>query len=225
MNAIKRNTPLNFNNPPFTTASDLAGLHVTVMGLGLNGGGLSSARFFASKGAQVTVTDMKSEKELAPSIEALADFPGIRFVLGTHELSDFSGADMVIKNPGVKLAGNRFLENARSIETDISVFLRLSAAPILAVTGSKGKSSTVSALYHGLKKTGYPAFLGGNITVSPLTFLEETDASTPVVLELSSWQLSDLRGRNLLKPRIALITPVMSDHQNWYGKHGSLCCR
>jgi len=203
--------------PPFRKRSDLAGLKVTVMGLGLNGGGLASARFFAASGAKVTITDKKSADDLKPSIEALADFPDIRYVLGTHDIADFRNADLVIKNPGVKLEGNEYLQAARSIETDVSVFLRLSRAPILAVTGSKGKSSTVSALYFGLKELGYRAFLGGNITVSPLTFLDHTDETTPVVLELSSWQLADLKDRKILKPRIAILTPVMSDHQNWYG--------
>jgi len=208
---------LNFNNPPFRTRGDIAGLKVTVMGLGLNGGGLATARFFAANGAEVTITDKKGADELAPSIAALADFPSIRYVLGTHEPGDFSGADAVIKNPGVKLEGNPYLQAARSIETDVSVFLRFTKAPILAVTGSKGKSSTVSALHFALRETGYSAFLGGNITVSPLTFLDETTETTPVVLELSSWQLADLKGRGILKPRVAIITPVMSDHQNWYG--------
>ena len=187
------------------------------MGLGLNGGGLASARFFASAGAKVTITDKKSAAELKPSIEALAEYPDIRYVLGTHEISDFRDADLVIKNPGVKLEGNEYLKASRSIETDVSVFLRLSCAPILAVTGSKGKSSTVSALHFGLKALGYNAFLGGNITVSPLTFLDQTDEKSPVVLELSSWQLADLKDRKILKPRIAILTPVMPDHQNWYG--------
>lgn len=208
---------MNFNHPPFRTRDDIAGLKVTIMGLGLNGGGLATARFFARYGARVTITDKKSAAELEPSIRALADFPAIRYVLGTHDIEDFRAADCVIKNPGVKLEGNEYLQAARSIETDISVFLRLSKAPILAVTGSKGKSSTVSALYFALRELGYPAFLGGNITVSPLTFVDETTESTPVVLELSSWQLADLRGRSLLKPRVAVLTPVMSDHQNWYG--------
>jgi len=208
---------LSFNNPPFASREDLAGLNVTIMGLGLNGGGLATARFFAASGARVTITDMKSEAELEPSIRALSDFPAIRFVLGKHEIEDFRNADTVIKNPGVKLEGNQYLSAAKSIETDLSVFLRFTEAPILAVSGSKGKSSTVSALHFGLKELGYPAFLGGNITVSPLTFIDETSARTPVVLELSSWQLADLRGRGLLKPRVAILTPVMPDHQNWYG--------
>lgn len=206
-----------FNNPPFKTRADISGLKVTIMGLGLNGGGLASALFFAKEGAVVTVTDKKSAQELAPSIAALSQFPLIRFVLGSHEMSDFTDADLVIKNPGVKLAGNEFLSASRSIETDISVFLRFTRSPIIAVTGSKGKSSTVSALNYAMKAFGYPVFLGGNITVSPLTFLDETRPDTPVILELSSWQLADLRGRSLLKPPVAVLTPIMSDHQNWYG--------
>ena len=200
------------------TMSDIAGLTVTVMGLGLNGGGLASARFFAEHGAKaVIVTDMKTEQELAPSVAELRRYPNIRFALGGHRLEDFSAADLVIKNPGVKREGNPYLAAARCIETDISLFLRLSDASVLAVTGSKGKSSTVSALHYGLRQCGIPAFLGGNITVSPLSFLTETRADTPVVLELSSWQLGDLGQCPQFKPKIALLTSIMPDHQNWYG--------
>lgn len=194
---------------------------VTVMGLGLNGGGLATAQFFAGHGASVTVTDLKTEEDLRPSVEKLSAFKNIRFVLGEHRLEDFKEADLVIKNPGVKLEGNIFLQAARCIESDISIFLALSKAPILAVTGSKGKSSTVSALYYGLKKLGYDAFLGGNITVSPLSFIEKTTEHTPVVLELSSWQLADLKSKGLLKPKLAIITPIMPDHLNWYGSMDS----
>ena len=188
------------------------------MGLGLNGGGLASARFFAEHGAkEVIVTDMKTEEELAPSVAELRHYPNVRFALGGHNIEDFRTADMVIKNPGVKSEGNQYLAAADCIETDISIFLQLSSAPVLAVTGSKGKSSTVSALYYGLQQCGIPAFLGGNITVSPLTFLTETNSDTPVVLELSSWQLGDLAHCPQLKPKIAIITHIMPDHQNWYG--------
>ena len=190
---------------------------VTVMGLGLNGGGLAASAFFAERGAKVTVTDLKSAEELEPSVKKLSGFSNIRFVLGEHRIEDFKTADLVIKNPGVKREGNIYLQNARRIETDISVFLSLSHAPLLAVTGSKGKSSTASALHYGLKALGYNAFLGGNITVSPLTFLEQTGSTTPVVLELSSWQLADLKNADFFKPQIAIITPIMSDHLNWYG--------
>jgi UDP-N-acetylmuramoylalanine--D-glutamate ligase len=58
--------------------------------------------------------------------------------------------------------------------------------------------------------------MGGNITVSPLSFFDDVNADTPVVLELSSWQLADLRGRGVLKPHISIITKIVPEHQNWY---------
>lgn len=206
----------------FNSLDDIKGKNITVMGLGLNGGGLATVRFFLKYGAFVTVTDMKTEEQLASSIDALskdeeACKSRLKYVLGCHRLEDFENADCVIKNPGIKIEGNKYLAAARAIETDISIFLHFSKAPIIAVTGSKGKSSTVSALHYGLNKAGFTCFLGGNITVSPLSFLEQTNENTPVVLELSSWQLADLRGRKALKPFIAIITKIVPDHLNWYG--------
>lgn len=203
------------------TLEDIAGKNITIMGLGLNGGGEAATRFFLQHKAIVTVTDMKTKEQLEQTLENLTPERKkygrrLKFVLGGHQEENFSNADIVIKNPGVKIQGNPYLARARVIETDLSVFLSLTEAPIIAVTGSKGKSSTVSAIYHGLKSAGFKTFLGGNITVSPLSFLEQTDSTTPVILELSSWQLADLRGRGLLKPKISLITSIMPDHQNWY---------
>ena len=192
------------------------------MGLGLNGGGEAAARFFLQKGAFVTVTDMKTEQQLAPTLERLAsdttiDHSKLTYHLGGHDLADFENADCVIKNPGVKFEGNKFLSASKAIETDLSIFLRFTDCPIIAVTGSKGKSSTVSAIYYGLCQAGFNAFLGGNITVSSLTFFDKVNKDTPVVIEFSSWQLADLRGRGVLKPHIAVITKIVPDHQNWYG--------
>ncbi len=206
----------------FSSLEDIKNKKITIMGLGLNGGGEACVRFFLKHGAFVTVTDMKTAEQLATTIESISndktlDKSRLQFILGGHRIEDFSNADCVIKNPGVKIEGNKFLAAAKAIETDLSVFLKFTKAPIIAVTGSKGKSSTVSAISYGLNQAGFKCFLGGNITVSPLTFLEKTDGTTPVVLELSSWQLADLRGRKLLKPKIAIITKIVPDHQNWYG--------
>ena len=201
---------------------NFSGMKVLIMGLGLNGGGLEAARYLAGKGAEVTVTDLKDEKVLAPSLETLKSFP-IRYVLGRHELDDFRKADMVVKNPGVR-PDSPYLKAARRIETDISLFLAANPARLLAVTGSKGKSSTSSALHWVLNESRSKAagilpgkaWLGGNITLSPLNFLSELKEGDDVVLELSSWQLGDLRGKNLLKPRAAVLTAIMPDHLNWY---------
>ncbi|WP_294431050.1 UDP-N-acetylmuramoyl-L-alanine--D-glutamate ligase [uncultured Treponema sp.] len=205
----------------FKSIEDIKDKHVTVMGLGLNGGGEATVRFLLNHGAYVIATDMKTEADLQSTVDSLnndesLDKSRLVYRLGTHNIEDFENADCVIKNPGVKYDGNKYLAAAKAIETDISLFLAFSKAPIIAVTGSKGKSSTVSAIYYGLKQSGFSAFLGGNITVSPLTFLDQTDETTPVVLELSSWQLADLRGRRLLKPKVSIITKIIPDHQNFY---------
>ncbi|MDR0583910.1 MAG: UDP-N-acetylmuramoyl-L-alanine--D-glutamate ligase [Treponema sp.] len=219
-------------------------MKVLVMGLGLHGGGLESACYLLRHGAELTVTDLRDERVLAPSIQRLeagsAGRPAgasIRYVLGRHETGDFKNADMVIKNPGVR-PDSPYLRAAKRIETDISLFLTACPARLSAVTGSKGKSYTASALYWALGKirenaagSSVPAgaaprgkaWLGGNITVSPLTFLDDLDREDDVVLELSSWQLGDLKGRlmpggggPLLKPKAAVLTAIIPDHLDRY---------
>jgi UDP-N-acetylmuramoylalanine--D-glutamate ligase len=162
----------------------------------------------------------------------------VRYVLGRHEIEDFRAADMVIKNPGVR-PDSPYLLEAKRIETDISLFLAASSCRLTAVTGSEGKSSIASALHWVLKQWAEQqdgqqpqnpvagkrnVFLGGNITLSPLSFLDELNDGDDVVLELSSFQLGDLRGRinaitgkALLKPRAAVISAIMPDHLNRYG--------
>jgi UDP-N-acetylmuramoylalanine--D-glutamate ligase len=198
--------------------ASIPGMRVTVMGLGVHGGGLASALFFARRGAEVTVTDLRGPESLAPSLDRLAGLP-VRFVLGRHDAADFESADLVIKNPAVP-TGSPFLAAARDrsvpVETDVSVFLSLARSPVIAVTGTKGKSTTASAIHHGLLRVSPGARLGGNITVSPLEFLGDLAPEDPVVLELSSWQLGDLAGRGLLAPRISVLTVLLPDHLDRY---------
>jgi UDP-N-acetylmuramoylalanine--D-glutamate ligase len=200
------------------TPESIAGLNVTVMGLGLHGGGLASVRFFAERGADVTATDLRDETTLRPTLDRLKDLD-VRFVLGRHDIEDFRKADLVIKNPAVR-PDSPFLKAASRTETDISVFLQLHNGPVYAVTGTKGKSTTASAIHHILRSTEPRALLGGNITVSPLGYISSgagtPQRDPPIVLELSSWQLADLRGRGVLHPEVALITNILRDHQNHY---------
>jgi len=211
---------------------DYSGKKVLIMGLGLHGGGLESARYLLRHGALLTVTDLRDEKILAASIEQLEasctgmpGMPAIRYVLGRHEIDDFKNADMVIKNPGVR-PDSPYLQAARYVETDIGLFLTAigkTSVRLITVTGSKGKSSVSSALHWALKEANNRSYLGGNITVSPLSFLDELQNGDTVVLELSSWQLGDLRGRiredgsALLKPKAAILTAIMPDHLDRYG--------
>ncbi|QMU99350.1 UDP-N-acetylmuramoyl-L-alanine--D-glutamate ligase [Borrelia sp. A-FGy1] len=186
-----------------------------VMGLGLNGGGLAVSRFLLKHGANLVITDLKSALELEPSIKSLGEFRDrIKFVLGYHDENDFKNADIVIKNPGVGF-DNKYLKLARRVETDISLFLMFNKNPIIAITGTKGKS-TLASLLHQVLATKYPKVkLGGNIGISPLSFLDDLDSISPIVLELSSWQLHNIENLN---PIVSIITNIYHDHQNFYSR-------
>jgi len=208
---------------------DYSGMKALIMGLGLHGGGLESARFLIKRGAIVTVTDLRDEKTLQPSIEQLDVFcqesgkEKVRYVLGKHEIDDFKNADIVIKNPGVR-PDSEYLQVSRRIETDLSLFFSESRVRLFTVTGTKGKSCASSALHWILsagRKQG-KAYLGGNITVSPLSFLDKLTENDDVVLELSSFQLGDIKnhtaldGSKLLKPAAAVLTSILHDHLDRY---------
>ena len=210
-------------------AHRLRGKRVTVMGLGRHGGGAATAAWLVDCGAAVTVTDLRSEEQLLPSLEHLKTLP-IRFVLNRHEQRDFAEADMVIKNPAVP-RDSVFLQSARQIETDISLFL--AAIPpsnlrrLIFVTGTKGKSTIASAIHHVLRHAGRKARLAGNIRLSPLDIAAELHPYETTVLELSSFQLGDLllsswyRGqvagaRPVTWPHVALISTILPDHLDYY---------
>ncbi len=210
----------------------LAGKRVTVMGLGLHGGGLATVHYLHRQGAIVTVTDLRSKEVLAPVLAQLPD--SVTVVVGEHRMQDFETADLVVKNPAVP-RNVEYLAAAPAVTTDISLFLahwrgRLgaSAGPLVAITGTKGKSTTTAATAHILSSAFPGTRMGGNITVSPLTFVDELQPHDPVVLELSSFQLGDMlhcRQSNSgegdilhpnLAPEVAIITSIFSDHQDYY---------
>ena len=199
--------------------SGLAGKRATVMGLGRHGGGAGVARYLAEAGAIVTVTDAAPPERLTEAVAGLADLP-IRFVLGGHDEADFQpgGADLVVRNPGVPRRAP-LLELARRhgvpVEMEMTLFFRACPAPIIGVTGTKGKT-TVSTLTAALLHAWDPAtVLAGNMGISALAQLPQVTPATPVVIELSSWQLEGLL-EHRLAPAIAVLTLIAEDHLNTY---------
>ena len=192
---------------------------VLLMGLGLNGGGVGTAKFLAPKVKKLIITDLKSEKELESSINQLKDYSNIEYRLGEHRLEDFIESDVVFKGAGIKFS-NKFIsaaiENNRFVETDIGYFFELFDSPIVGITGSKGKSTTTTLVYELLSKKIDNIILGGNITINPLNCLDENKDSRLAVLELSSWQLADL-AIHKKSPNIAILTTIFPDHLNYYG--------
>ena len=188
------------------------------MGLGVQRGGLGVATFMRDHGAELVVTDLRSESELASSVSALGTH-GVRYVLGTHETEDFRQAEIVVRNPAVRDA-SPYLQAARDagahIEMEFTLFLRwCRQARVVGVTGTRGKTTTATALHAMLVAGGERALLAGNMRVSALARLHEIEPGSTVVLELSSAQLEGLAGTGL-RTRGAIITNLMADHLDRY---------
>jgi UDP-N-acetylmuramoylalanine--D-glutamate ligase len=198
------------------------------MGLGRFGGGVAAARFLAQQGAIVTVTDLRSAEELADSIAALSDVRIQHWALGQHPPEVFSECQILVVNPAVK-PDNSFVRDAvqrsADVTTEIELFLRHNPAPVIAVTGSNGKSTTTALIHHLLQgsptddepNSGFRRiWLGGNIGISLLDRLTEITQDDMVVLELSSFQLETLR-RKRFRPQIAVLTNFSPNHLDWHG--------
>ena len=194
------------------------GKQVTVMGLGSFGGGIGAAAFLSDLGARVTVTDRKTEKDLAKSMEALRG-RDIRFVLGGHDREDFTGADMVVVSPAAP-RDSEFILAARAagipLHTEIGLFVERCPATICGVTGSNGKTTTVSMIGAMLDASGLPHHVGGNIGKSLLATLPEISPEDRVVLELSSFQIEWLDELGW-SPHIASILNIMPNHLDRHG--------
>lgn len=188
------------------------------MGLGLFGGGVGVAQFLARQGARVTVTDVRTATELSPSVKQLEGLP-ISYKLGGHCDEDFANADMVVVNPAVP-RDSRFIRIARDnqvpMDSEINIFFQLCPAPIIGITGSNGKSTTTTLTGKILQQqTQRTAWVGGNIGKSLLLHLEKIQPSDIVVLELSSFQLEELRNAQT-SPRISVVTNISPNHLDRY---------
>lgn len=206
--------------------TSLAGRRVTVMGLGMFGGGLGAARWALGEGARVTVTDRKERGELEDAVATLeaVDAPHpVRWTLGRHEAEDFDRADVVIVNPAVPPT-SPWIERARAagaeVTTATALLLERCPARVVAVTGTQGKSSTSSFLRDLLEGSGDGpgrCLLGGNIGGSLLDELADLTPDDVLVLELSSYQLEHLPDRIRGVIDVAAITNVGVDHLERHG--------
>ena len=133
-----------------------SGKIILVMGLGRFGGGVDVAKFAASAGAKVIVTDKASDRQLSDSIKQLDEFSDIEFHLGSHDPTDFQQADIIVANPAVA-PDNEFLEIARQynklVASQINIFFQLCPAPIIGITGANGKSTTAALTAHLFRAT------------------------------------------------------------------------
>ncbi len=191
----------------------LGGRRVIVMGLGLLGGGAAAARYAVEHGADVTVTDLRDETVLAPSMATLEGLP-IRYVLGRHDMDDFVHADVVVRNPNVR-RDSPYLAAARAagarIDMEIGWFFRACRGKIAGITGTRGKGTTTMVLHAILQEAGMDPLLGGNMGIEVLSLLPRITPERWVVLEIGVWMCEGLHAIRR-SPHVAIFTNVLPDH-------------
>ena len=184
----------------------VAGRRVVVVGAARSG--VAAAELLARRGARVTLTDMRTAIPAAEPLRAL----GVALELGGHDARTLGAADLIVVSPGVPLRQPAFeLASARGVETigEIELASRWLSGRVIAVTGTKGKSTTVTVIGRMLESGGRPVLVGGNIGV-PLS--AQVDASSPEtvhVVEVSSFQLETT---TTFRPWIALWLNLSDDH-------------
>ena len=186
---------------------------VAVIGAGVEG--VSSAKYLTKKKAAVTIFDDKSED--AFDIKALNEAKNlpVELVFGGDYLSSFAKFDFIFRSPGVRPDLPVLVEAKRKgsvITSQTKLFFDICPAPIIGVTGTKGKGTTSTLIYEVLKAAGKKVFIGGNIGKPPLDFLDKVTKDSLVVLELSSFQLIDCEK----SPHIAVVLMITSEHQDWH---------
>ncbi len=171
---------------------------VVILGYGVEG--RSAAAYFASLGSEVTIADARADTSVPRGFKAKC---------GSDYLSGLDDYDVVVRTASIR--PDRFAASGR-VTSAVREFIDHSPAPVIGVTGTKGKGTTSTLIARILEAAGKTVWLGGNIGTSPLDFLPEVKPEHFVVLELSSYQLMDMDK----SPQIAVCLMISPDHLNWH---------
>jgi UDP-N-acetylmuramoylalanine--D-glutamate ligase len=189
--------------------ADFNGKRVLVVGLGKSG--VASALFLKSHGARVTVSDTKSGDELRNEIPVLLDH-GITVETGGHGERTFRGQDLIVVSPGVPVDAP-LLVQARAMGESVIGEIELAAqflpGPIVAITGSNGKTTTTTLAGEIMAAGGFPTLVGGNIGTPAISLADRAKPESVIVLEVSSFQLETIQ---TFRPKVAVILNVTPDH-------------
>jgi UDP-N-acetylmuramoylalanine--D-glutamate ligase len=186
-----------------------------ILVVGLARTGVAVTRFLVAKGALVTVTDMADEEKLSESLEQLADLD-VDFELGRHVPHSFLMADLIVVSPGVPM-DIKPLQMARSQKRRVVSEVELASwfidAPMIAITGTNGKTTTTTLTGEIFQNCGFDTFVGGNIGRPLIELASSGEKVERVVVELSSFQLE---GVESFRPSVAVLLNLTEDHLDRY---------
>jgi len=179
--------------------------------VGLGKSGVASALFLKAHGARVTVSDTKSGDELRNEIPVLLDH-GITVETGGHGERTFRGQDLIVVSPGVPVDAAQLVQAwalGESVIGEIELAAQFLPGPIVAITGSNGKTTTTTLTGEILSAGGLPTLVGGNIGTPAISLAERAKPETVIVLEVSSFQLETIQ---TFRPTVAVVLNVTPDH-------------
>jgi UDP-N-acetylmuramoylalanine--D-glutamate ligase len=187
--------------------------HITVVGLGITGDAV--ARFLVNQGASVTVTDSNSGDQVKKTAEKLKSM-GVRIELGKQNPDLFNETELIVLSPGVSHTSKHFNEaRERGIPVlgEIELASRFISEPIIAITGTNGKTTTTTLLGKMLMKSGKKTFVGGNIGNPLIDYVNSNQKADCLVVELSSFQLDTIEH---FRPDVAVLLNITDDHMDRY---------
>lgn len=191
--------------------TSLKGKTVVVCGIGHNN--VPVVWQLLQYGANVIACDRRTREQLGETADQLAA-AGVELRLGEHYLDDLAG-DLILRTPGMKPYLPQFEEARRrglTVTSEMELFFDLCPAPIYAITGSDGKTTTTSIIAGLLEKAGKTVHLGGNIGRPLLPDILHIQSDHMVVVELSSFQLTGMTQ----SPRVAVVTNLAPNHLDWH---------
>ncbi|MBL7178711.1 MAG: UDP-N-acetylmuramoyl-L-alanine--D-glutamate ligase [Desulfobacterales bacterium] len=192
---------------------DLANKNILIVGLGSSG--IAAARFAKHKGAVVTVTDIAPEGQLAGhALEASA--MGISLELGRHQAEFFERADLIVISPGVPHTIGPILGACKKgipVIGEIEFASRFIREPVIAISGTNGKTTTTTLLGKMLETSGFKVFVGGNIGNPLIGYVDQGAGAQIVVAEISSFQLDTIE---TFRPKVSVLLNITEDHMDRY---------
>jgi len=187
--------------------------NILIVGLGISG--MAAARFAKNKGGIVTITDIAKEDALAGYLSEVRKID-VRTELGVHNTKTFENADLIIVSPGVPhtiLPIERAKEKGIPVLGEIELASRYIREPIVAISGTNGKTTTTRLLGHMMKNSGFKVFVGGNIGNPLIDYARREKRADIVVAEISSFQLDTI---DTFRPRVSVLLNISADHLDRY---------
>ena len=191
----------------------MIGKKVSVVGIGISN--LPALEFLNKCGAIITACDKRNEcdmdEEILEKVNSLCEYTHF----GEDYLDHFDGQDIILKAPGVNPALKQIAkarQDGIEITSEMEIFMSLCPCKMIAVTGSDGKTTTTTLIYRILNEAGHTCHIGGNIGKPLLNEVENMHPEDFVILELSSFQLMNIK----VSPQVAVITNISPNHLDYH---------